>query len=121
MGIRVPIVFILVSLAIRLICVDSQNVTIVRWGNVYANSIAALPFTGPAFDTGFYTVRKHYASAEWRFRQVSVVDPAVSDCDELSFNIDNMLSRWYFSNVDSIDLLAFIGPGELFVCCGILK
>jgi hypothetical protein len=73
------------------------------------NTTPSLSFNGPAVDTALQNLRSKYPKYNWT--SYFVADAQISSCLKLLENVQDLLSRWYYTQRDQTSLSLLVTPG----------
>ena len=73
-------------------------------------TVASLKLIGPAFDTGVGALRQSYPQYKWT--SIYLFNETYSTCLSQQDNVQEMLSRWYYSQSDQGNINVIITLGE---------
>ena len=88
------------------------RVNIVTIGNIYPNVPGAIPYTGPAIETGIQHIQSTYGEF-FHFTHTYLFDRRMSNCVEFATNSDHVAGQWYYSRRDASDLVIFLFAGTI--------
>jgi hypothetical protein len=95
-------------------CEMTKNITIVSPGFLGFGAFPSLSYVGPAIDTGIERLRNMFPKYNWTSKRVN--HEIMTSCNAVLDNIQDVLSRWYYTerDPDSLNLLITTGILEEF-------
>jgi hypothetical protein len=87
----------------------AKRITILSPGFFGFNAFPSLSYCGPAIETGVQRLRFSYPQFNWTSKYLHTEE--MSSCIAVLDNIQNVLSRWYYTERDPNSLSLIIAPG----------
>ena len=93
------------------------RVNIVTIGNIHPNVPGAIPYTGPAIETGIQDIQLKYEKY-FQFTHTYLFDRRMTNCVEFATNSDVVAGQWYYSSArNANDLVIFLFAGKNRLNC----
>jgi hypothetical protein len=111
---KMALIFILFTLHFLIQLVSSEinsmpEINIVSPGIFGFSATASLSYNGPAVDTALQNLRRRFPQYRWKSNYVT--DENITSCLALLENVQDLLSRWYYTQRKENDLSLFVTPG----------
>jgi hypothetical protein len=112
MALRLILVFMLFNqLQVSSEAVVIPQINIVSPGLFGLTASTSLSYNGPAIDTAIQNLRSKYPQYNWKSNYVT--DEKISTCLALLENVQDLLSRWYYTQREENSLSVLVTPGML--------
>jgi hypothetical protein len=91
----------------------TRKITILSPGFFGFDAFPSLSYNGPAIETGVQRLRLSYPQFNWTSKYLHTEE--MSSCIAVFDNIQNVLSRWYYTERDPDSLSLIVAPGTLTI------